>query len=203
MKKVQARAQLLQAAREKGCKVRFTPKGRVEVISVLNSSTNQVVASGSIKIGADGGYIQSDLRSTLSSLKSLNSSRRVRTSSGRSNVSVRLVGDFWEDRRGNKWNADMNTQQEATRKAATLENTTDCTDCENCTDCVGCTDCTDCVRCDYCTDCNDCNNSNNLTECYYCSGCNDCQGCVECSNCTNCADCEYVSDLTNEQGITA
>ena len=86
--------------------------------------------------------------------RALRANRRSRrTNSNRSNVSLRLVGNYWEDRRGNKWSADLFTQQEATQHAASLENTTDCTNCVNCTDCVGCADCTDCVRCDYCTDC--------------------------------------------------
>lgn len=73
---------------------------------------------------------------------------------------------YWSDN-SNLWNANMFSEAEAEKCAASLEK---CRICINCADCQNCTRCTDCRGCFWCHRCERCN------------ACRECQWCEDCTS---------------------
>lgn len=56
---------------------------------------------------------------------------------------VIIKGNFWVDKKGNRWSLDI-SEQEANDASKSLTFCTGCTDCFSCDNCHGCTDCIKC-----------------------------------------------------------
>lgn len=86
---------------------------------------------------------------------------------------MKLIEGYWRDERGNKWNADRFSREEAVVYSRSL---IDCDQCVNCADCSYCFECSDCHYCHHCRAC---------VNCWRCSLCSDCRECFGLLNLTD------------------
>ena len=82
---------------------------------------------------------------------------------------------YWEIK-GNFWNKELYSLEEATKLS------------EGLVDCTGCVDCINCVNCIRCSDCVDC------TDCYVCVECVGCDICNQCNRCISSFALEFQQD---------
>ncbi len=73
---------------------------------------------------------------------------------------MELKDGRWVDARGNSWNAELTTEDQAAKKSATL------IDCRSCSDCSDCSDCRSCRSCSYCRSCSDCSSCSENPQSY-------------------------------------
>lgn len=108
---------------------------------------------------------------------------------------MRRVGQYWVDSRGNKWDAEKYTREQALD--AKLINCTDCINCFRCINCHRCTQCSKCNNLQKCNRCYHCVNSDRINDCHNCDTCTMCNNCNDCKRCKRCTYCLFCEDSTH------
>lgn len=88
---------------------------------------------------------------------------------------MNLVGKYWVDGYGNRWDYNIFSESDAMALSLTLKSCNNCTNCRSCKYCNSCENCRGCGNC-YCCD--------SCIESYYCNHCRECKWCSHISCCT-------------------